>query len=110
MPVDSNPCRCLYGSLASILLLPMPQTVTRYTGTVYPPCSCWGNNLLAPFGIVPDDQRLATLDVFLVVSHQQSASDPLILSFFGCRQSGDTHGNVLGGIMQQARASKTTIS
>ena len=53
-----------------------------------------------PLWIVPDDQRLAALDVFLVVSRHQSVSDLLILSFFGLGRSGDIHGNVLGGIMQ----------
>ena len=42
------------------------------------------------------------LTCFLVVSRHQSASDPLILSFFGLGRSGDIHGSVLGGIMQHA--------
>ena len=57
-----------------------------------------------PLWIVPDDQRLAALDVFLVVSRHQSVSDLLILSFFGLGRSGDIHGNVLGGIMQHTNA------
>ena len=45
-----------------------------------PVCAC---HLLISLRIVPDDQRLTTLDVFLVVSHRQSVSDLLIFSFFG---------------------------
>ncbi len=56
--------------------------------------------LLASLRIVPDDQRLTTLDVFLVVSHRQSVSDLLIFSFFGIEGGGDIYGNVLGRIMQ----------
>ena len=52
--------------------------------------------------IVPDDQCLTTLDVFLVVSHRQSVSDLLILGFFGIWRDVDVHGNVLGGIVQQS--------
>ena len=39
-------------------------------------------HLIVYLRIVPDDQRLATLDVFLVVNHQQSVYDLLILGFF----------------------------
>ena len=59
--------------------------------------------------IVPDDQRLAALDVFLVVSHQQSVSDPLILSFSGLAEGGDIHGSVLGGIMQHTTSYDSLI-
>ena len=54
-----------------------------------------------PLGIVLDNQRLAALDAFLVVSHLQSVSDLLILSFFDFRRIGNAYGNVLDGIMQQ---------
>ena len=35
--------------------------------------------------IVPDDQRLVVLDMFLAVIYQQPVSDPLFLDFFGFR-------------------------
>ena len=63
-----------------------------------PVCS---RHLLVYLRIVPDDQRLATLDVFLVVNHRQSVYDPLILGFFGLEVGEDIHGNTLGRIMQQ---------
>ena len=66
--------------------------------------------LLVPLRIVPDDQRLTTLDVFLVVSHRQSVSDLLILGFFGIWRDVDVHGNVLGGIMRQTSGSSTKIN
>ena len=50
--------------------------------------------------IVPDDQCLATSDVFPVVSHRQPVSDLLIFSFFGLEVCEDVHGNTLGRIMQ----------
>ena len=53
--------------------------------------------------IVPDDQRLATLDVFLVVSHCQSVYDPPILGFFSPEGDVDIQGNMLGRIMQRIR-------
>ena len=87
--------------LSSILPPLGPQTVTRRTGTARPTLFLLATIISSCLcGFVPDDQRLAALDVFLVVSHHQSASDPLILSFFGLGRSGDIHGNVLGGIMQ----------
>ena len=42
----------------------------------------WQSRLLQ---IVPDDQRLAVLDMFLDVVYQQPVSDPLIFCFFGFR-------------------------
>ena len=54
--------------------------------------------LLVPLRIVFDDQRLAALDVFFVVSHLQSVSDRLILSFFGLEE-GRTFMVVLEEIM-----------
>ena len=59
-------------------------------------------HILVFLRIVPDDQRLATLDVFLVVSHRQSVSDLLIFSFFGLEVDEDIHDNALGKIMQHA--------
>ena len=53
-----------------------------------------------PLRIVSDDQCLAALDVFFVVSHLQPVSDLLILSFFGFGRM-NIHGNVLDGIVQQ---------
>ena len=53
-----------------------------------------------PLRTVPDDQRLAVLDMFLAVIHQQPVSDPLILDFFGF--GGGIYGNALGITMRQA--------
>ena len=60
-------------------------------------CTCY---LLTSLQIVPDDQHLATLDVFPVGSHRQSVSDLLILGFFGLEVDENIHGDALGRIMQ----------
>ena len=62
--------------------------------------------ILVPLRIVFDDQRLAALGVFLIVSHLQSASDLLILSFFGLEE-GRIFIVVLEGIMQQTNIYET---
>ena len=102
MFADSDPCRCRTAVFpSSILPLPGLQIAIRVPGRcahLVPVCS---RHLLVYLRIVTDDQRLATLDVFLVVSHRQSVSDLLILGFFGLWRDVDVHGNMLGGIMQQ---------